>query len=110
MKVEYYIAPNGVSPVIEWLDRLKDKKAKARIALRILSIELGNLGDAKPVGGGVSELRIHVGPGYRIYFALKGKEVILLLAAGNKSSQKRDIAKALEYWAHFKAAEKDNEK
>lgn len=78
-----------------WLKRLKDSNAKSRINLRIRRIVLtGNLGDYKPVGDGVYELRIDYGPGYRVYFARRGKEVILLLIGGDKSSQQRDINKA----------------
>lgn len=104
MKVEYYIMENGIKPVADWLSRLKDKKARARIELRLLSIEIGKLGDTKSVGSGVYELRIHIGPGYRVYYAAKGKAIILLLCGGSKSSQKRDIAKAIEYWKEYKRA------
>ena len=80
-----------------WLKRLKDSDAKSRINLRIRRIALtGNLGDFKPVGDGVCELRIDYGPGYRMYFAQRGKEIILLLIGGDKSSQQRDIKKAKE--------------
>ena len=78
----------------KWLQKLRDSKGKARILARIKSAELGNLGDVKPVGGGVSEMRIHFGPGYRVYFTRRGKLLILLLMGGDKSSQKRDIQKA----------------
>ncbi len=80
-----------------WLKRLKDSDAKSRINLRIRRIALtGNLGDYKSVGDGVCELRIDYGPGYRMYFAQRGKEIILLLIGGDKSSQQRDIKKAKE--------------
>lgn len=78
----------------EWLTHLKDTKGKARIVARIRSAELGNLGDIKPVGEGISEMRIHYGPGYRVYFTQRGKLLILLLVGGVKSSQKRDIKRA----------------
>lgn len=79
----------------KWLKRLKDLDAKSRINLRIRRISLtGNLGDYKSVGDGVCELRIDYGPGYRIYFSQRGKEIILLLIGGDKSSQQRDIEKA----------------
>ena len=77
-----------------WLARLRDQKAKARIAARIRSAEYGNLGDVSPVGAGVSEMRIHYGPGYRVYFTMRGRELIVLLIGGDKSSQTKDIAKA----------------
>jgi putative addiction module killer protein len=78
----------------KWLAQLKDAKGKARIVARIRSAELGNLGDVKPVGEGVSEMRIHFGPGYRLYFTQRGRLLILLLLGGDKSSQSRDIQKA----------------
>lgn len=77
-----------------WLSALTDAKAKARILHRLLSAALGNFGDCEPVGEGISELRIHVGPGYRIYFIRRGGTVYLLLCGGNKATQKRDIARA----------------
>jgi putative addiction module killer protein len=78
-----------------WLDGLKDRKARARILVRIDRLSLGNPGDVKPVGEGVSELRITYGPGYRVYFTQRSNRLVLLLCGGNKSSQKRDIATAL---------------
>ncbi len=80
----------------DWLFALRDLKAKARILVRIRSAEFGNLGDCSPVGEGVSEMRIHYGPGYRLYFKRTGDVVYLLLIGGDKSSQKRDIAAALK--------------
>lgn len=79
----------------KWLKKLRDATAKARINLRVRRIELtGNLGDYKPVGEGVSEIKIDYGPGYRVYFSRRGNEIILLLIGGDKSTQQRDIAKA----------------
>lgn len=78
----------------DWLVRLKDAKTKARILARLESVTQGNLGDTKVVGGGVRELRVHVGPGYRIYFTQTGQIVLLLLCGGDKSTQKRDIERA----------------
>lgn len=78
-----------------WLGGLKDRKARARILVRIDRLSLGNPGDVKPVGEGVSELRITYGPGYRVYFTQRSNRLVLLLCGGNKSSQKRDIATAL---------------
>ena len=77
-----------------WLRRLDDIKAKARILARIKSAEHGNFGDCAPVGEGVSEMRVHVGPGYRVYFTRRGAVVYVLLCGGDKSSQHRDIEKA----------------
>ena len=77
-----------------WLSGLSDERGKARIAARIISAEFGNFGDCKPVGGGISEMRVDYGPGYRVYFMRRGKLVYLLLLGGDKSNQKRDIARA----------------
>ena len=78
----------------EWLDGLADEKAKARISVRIISAEKGNFGDCAPVDDGISEMRVHFGPGYRLYFTRRGKVIYLLLCGGDKSSQKRDIKRA----------------
>jgi putative addiction module killer protein len=77
-----------------WLDDLRDRRAAARIAARIDRLKLGNPGDVKSVGGGVSELRIDYGPGYRLYFRRVGQEIVLLLCGGDKSTQDRDIERA----------------
>ena len=79
-----------------WLAALKDKVGRARIAHRIRSAEHGNFGDCEPVGAGVSEMRVHFGSGYRVYFTRRGEEIYLLLLGGDKSSQKRDIKRAIE--------------
>ena len=79
-----------------WFSALRDRTARAQIDVRIRRLSLGNAGDAKPVGGGVSELRIDFGPGYRVYFVQKGEVVIILLAGGDKRSQSTDIRIAKE--------------
>ena len=79
-----------------WFEKLRDRKAKARIQARIDRIELGNFGDVEPVGEGVSELRIFYGPGYRLYFTKRSSVVVILLTGGSKSSQNKDIKKAKE--------------
>jgi putative addiction module killer protein len=78
-----------------WFSRLKDKRGKAMIEVRLRRAEDGNFGDCAPVGEGVSEMRIHYGPGYRMYFVQRGMEVVILLAGGDKSSQSKDINVAL---------------
>jgi len=79
-----------------WLSALKDKVGRARIAHRIRSAEHGNFGDCESVGERVYEMRIHVGPGYRAYYTRRGEVIYLLLLGGDKSSQKRDIKRAIE--------------
>jgi putative addiction module killer protein len=79
-----------------WFSALRDKQGKARIESRLRRVELGNFGDVKPVGEGVSELRIDCGPGYRVYLVQRGIEIVVLLACGEKSTQAKDIKTALE--------------
>ena len=79
-----------------WFRRLRDREARARIDIRIRRLSLGNPGDVRSLGRGVSELRIDYGPGYRVYFARRGEAVIVLLAGGDKGSQERDIRRARE--------------
>lgn len=85
-----------------WLKKLRDPKGKARILARLRSAEFGNIGDVKFVGDGVNEMRIHGGPGYRVYFIRRGTQLILLLLGGDKSSQHRDIVKAKALAARLK--------
>lgn len=77
-----------------WFAGLRDRQSKSRIDIRIRRLSLGNPGDVRPVGEGISELRIDYGPGYRVYFIQQGMELIVLLAGGDKSSQERDIRQA----------------
>jgi putative addiction module killer protein len=79
-----------------WFRRLRDREARARIDVRLRRLSMGNAGDVRPVGGGVSELRIDYGPGYRVYFVESGAALIVLLAGGDKDSQDRDIRRARE--------------
>jgi len=80
---------------VQWLDGLRDINARARIQIRVERLATGNAGDVKPVGEGVSELRIDYGPGYRVYFTKRGHELVILLAGGDKSTQATDIKTAL---------------
>ena len=77
-----------------WLDNVKDERAAARILTRIRRMEIGNAGDVRPVGEGVSEICIDYGPGYRVYFSRRGRTSVILLCAGDKKSQRKDIALA----------------
>ena len=88
-----------------WLTKLKDARGKARIIERIRSSERGNFGDCESVGQGISEMRIHFGPGYRVYFSRIGSVVYILLCGGSKRSQQRDIAKAQEMASLLKEEE-----
>ena len=88
----------------EWLDDLRDLRARARVQARIERLALGNPGDVRPVGEGVSELRIDYGPGYRVYFVNRGKTLVILLAGGDKSTQASDIETALRLARNLKEA------
>jgi len=83
------------APFARWIDGLRDIRARACIQVRIERLASGNPGDVRPVGEGVSELRIDYGPGYRVYYKMQGRELIILLAGGDKSSQARDIKTAI---------------
>ncbi|MCB1959742.1 MAG: type II toxin-antitoxin system RelE/ParE family toxin [Rhodocyclaceae bacterium] len=85
----------------EWLDGLRDIQARARVQVRIERLAAGNPGDVEPVGEGVSELRINYGPGYRVYFKQRGRELIILLAGGDKRTQAKDIKAALRLARHL---------
>lgn len=105
--IEIYKQTDGKKPYEEWLNGLKDGMSRARIRARIDKVALGNFGDFKPVGDGVSELRFTFGPGYRVYYGLDGEKIVLLLFGGDKSTQEKDIEKAKEYWKDYK--ERTNE-
>jgi putative addiction module killer protein len=89
-----------------WLSGLADQKAKARVLTRLTSARFGNFGDCEPVGEGVSEMRIHVGAGYRVYYTRTGSTIYVLLAGGTKASQVKDIAKAKRMAGEFKKAKR----
>jgi putative addiction module killer protein len=96
--VQTYQTPDGREPYAEWLADLADRQARARVLVRVLRMAAGNFGDCKPLDGGVCELRIDWGPGYRVYYALAGRRVVVLLVGGDKRRQRADIAAALKYW------------
>ena len=97
-QIEHYQNHAKKIPFIEWLDALQNAQAKTRILHRLNRLELGNFGDCKPCRDGVWELRIDTGPGYRVYYARSGKQIIILLCAGDKKSQSTDIFRACDYW------------
>lgn len=93
-----YQSEQGVEPLTQWLSSLRDKTVQARLRMRLKRLEVGNFGDCEPVGEGVLELREHFGAGYRIYCGRHGQKVVILLCAGDKKTQARDIAQAHRYW------------
>ena len=101
-EIRIYQTRDGRFPFSEWFERLRDQKSKQVIDSRLARVRLGNLGDARSLGAGLYELRIHFGPGFRIYFGLAGTRIVLLLCGGDKSSQERDIQQAKKYWSDAK--------
>ncbi len=97
-RLEYYLDENREAPFTKWLESLRDRAAFARITTRLDRMQTGNFGIHKAVGDGVHELKIDYGPGYRVYYAMNGKTVVLLLIGGNKSTQASDIKTAKAYW------------
>lgn len=102
-EIRNYLTVDGKNIFDEWLDSLRDRRAKAKIRARLDRVEDGNLGDCKSVAEGVFELRIDYGPGYRIYFGKENIIIILLLCGGDKSTQKQDVDKAQEYWKDYRS-------
>jgi putative addiction module killer protein len=100
LAVREYLDDDGRSPFRDWLDEL-DQSTRARIQVRVLRFESGNLGDHKQVGDGVWEARLAFGPGYRIYFGKSGAELVLLLLGGDKATQRKDIKQAKQFWATY---------
>lgn len=98
--VREYVDDAGRNPFRDWLDAL-DLTTRARVQARILRFEAGNLGDHKEVGGGVWEARLDFGPGYRLYFGRRGRDLVLLLTGGDKKSQKKDLSRAREFWRDY---------
>ena len=96
--VRVLVLTDGRCPVETWYRSLRDAGARIRVAARVARLRAGNLGDTKSVGGGVHELRIDAGPGYRIYYGVRATEIVVLVAGGDKSTQARDIAYAKRLW------------
>jgi len=97
-----YQAEDGLEPVTDWLQSLRDKQAQAKIRIRLKRLEAGIFGDCEPVGDGVLELREHLGAGYRVYFGRHGQRIVILLCGGTKKTQSTDIKTAKAYWADWK--------
>ena len=102
-QLKIYVTKNGKKPFVNWLESLKNKVDRYRIKERLDRVVLGNLGDHKPVGEGIYELRLQFSSGYRVYFGRDGDKVILLLSGGDKSTQRKDIKKASDYWQDYLA-------
>ena len=101
MEIRIFRLKDGRAPFDLWINQLKDRRAKAKILVRLDRITAGNFGDVKSVGGGVSELRIKEGKGYRVYFGREGNRVVILLCGGDKSTQQSDIKQAMEFWREY---------
>ena len=102
IKLRRYQLEEGDVPITEWLCGLKDVRARAQIEVRLRRVSTGNFGDCKAVGEGVSELRLDVGAGYRVYYGRHGQTLVILLCGGDKGSQQADITRAKAYWADWK--------
>ena len=100
-----YRTREGRLPFDDWLRDLRDADAVARVLARIGRVRRGNLGDCKPVGEGVCELRVDCGPGYRAYFGQPGQTLVILLCGGDKRTQERDIRQAQQYWSDYQQRE-----
>ncbi|MDB5759006.1 MAG: addiction module killer protein [Burkholderia sp.] len=98
VEIRHYLTPDGKDIYIDWLRKLRDMNARIAIDRRVNRIELGNFGDHKFCRDGVWELRVDVGPGYRVYYAVAGREIVLLMCGGDKRTQSKDIELASEYW------------
>ncbi|MGN6580179.1 MAG: type II toxin-antitoxin system RelE/ParE family toxin [Bordetella sp.] len=102
MELRYYTDAEGHRPLVEWLEALRDIKARAQIRARLARLEAGNLGDCKPLRDGVMELRVDLGPGYRVYLSRQGPVLVLLLCGSDKGAQDRAIKQAIEYLNDWK--------
>lgn len=102
MEIREYVSRDGKVPFHDWLKKLRDQRAIEKILIQLDRLALGNTGDCKSLGEGLHELRIHYGPGYRVYFGNTGKYIILLLCGGDKDSQQQDIKRARRYWTDYR--------
>ena len=106
-EIRHFVTDAGRDVYHDWQKTVRDPVAQLAIDRRVNRIALGNFGDHSPCREGVWELRIHVGAGYRVYYAMAGRAVVLLLGGGDKRSQSADIARACEYWQHAQRRQND---
>jgi putative addiction module killer protein len=102
IEIRKYMDPHGRCPFDDWMRSLRDRQGRSRVQVRVDRLALGLQGDWRSVGEGVCELRMPYGPGYRVYYGWDGPRLILLLCAGDKSSQRHDIARAKAYWRDYR--------
>ena len=108
LQIDHYVTVGGVDVFATWIDSLRDRRTVAKVLTRINRLALGNFGDYRALDGGVFELRIDWGPGYRVYAARVGKVVVLLLCAGDKKSQSKDIEDAKAHLQDYKKRRKES--
>ena len=101
-RINEYTDEQDKSPYAEWLASLRDARARARVIMQVDRMELSLFGDSEPVGDGLSEVKIHYGPGYRVYYGKEGPDAYVLLCGGDKSTQSKDIKRAKTYWQEHK--------
>lgn len=110
IEIEIYETANGKRPFESWLRDIKEVHTRAKVRIRLDRLQMGNFGDCKTISDGVCELKIHYGPGIRVYYGKIKNKVILLLCGGDKSSQVRDIAKAKEYLKDYQKRRENHDK
>jgi putative addiction module killer protein len=110
LEIRHYLTVDEKDPYLEWFKKQRDMAAKIAIGRRINRVELGNFGDHKFCRDGVWELRMDVGAGYRVYYAVAGKKIVLLLCGGDKRTQHADINRACEYWQDWQRRESDEQR
>lgn len=108
IEIRHYISPIGKDIFGDWLNSLKDARTKAKIAVRLDRLSAGNFGDCKSLRGGLFELRIDWGPGFRVYYTMLQQSCVLLLCAGDKGKQSTDMERALQYLQDFRKRRKEN--
>jgi len=101
MELRHYLTSTGRDPYQSWLDRLKDLRARVAIQRRVDRVAAGHFGDHKPCRDGVWELRVDLGPGYRVYYGRAGRTIVVLLCGGSKDSQASDVDTAVRYWLDY---------